>query len=196
MFKERHRLNIQTLRQETEADHHAAEESLPLMRPDLDTATYVHCLRTLYRVVAAWEEQAPSFAPDWLRTLLVARGRRSFLDRDLAWFGVPEIRARAVLPAMGDLPALLGAMYVMEGSTLGGQIIARHVAEALHLTQGRGDAFFRGHGSQTGPYWKEFCEVLKTNVPDDQTDTVIASAKAMFATFTDCMQERSVMDGS
>lgn len=187
-------MNIQTLRQETEADHHAAEEALPLMQPDLDTAKYVHYLRKLYGVVAAWEEQAPSFAPDWLRALLVARGRKSFLNRDLAWFGIPELRARAALPAMDNLPTLLGAMYVMEGSTLGGKIISRHVAETLHLTQGHGDAFFRGHGSQTGPYWKEFCEVLKTRIPDDQTDIVIASAKAMFATFADSMQEKSAMN--
>lgn len=85
-------------------------------------------------------------------------------------------------------------MYVMEGSTLGGQIIARHVQISLLLTQGHGNAFFLGHGIQTGPLWKEFCEMLKIRVPNDQTDRVIASAKAMFATFREWMWEKSVMD--
>ena len=164
------------------------------MRADLDTARYVHFLRKLYGVVAAWEEQAPSLSPDWLRALLVARTRKPLLESDLAWFHISAPQDRATLPFINDLPSLLGAMYVMEGSTLGGQIIARHVQVALSLVQGNGDAFLRGHGSQTGPLWKEFCEMLKTQVPNDETDRVIASAKAMFTTFGEWMQEKSVLD--
>jgi heme oxygenase (biliverdin-IX-beta and delta-forming) len=187
-------LNIQTLRQQTEADHHAAEDALPLMKADLNTAGYVQCLGKLYGVVAAWEEQAPALSPNWLRAFIVARTRKPLLDRDLSWFHIPAPQERATLPFITDLPSLLGAMYVMEGSTLGGQIIARHVQITLPLSQGHGDAFFRGHGLQTGALWMEFCEMLKTQVPNDQTDTVIASAKAMFATFGEWMQEKSVMD--
>ena len=189
-------MDIQTLRQQTEADHRSAEESLPLMQPNLDRATYVDCLGKWYGVIAAWEEQASSFAPDWLLPLLLTRSRRPLLALDLAWFGVLAPLGRSALPSLRDLPSLLGAMYVIEGSSLGGQIIARHVETALFLTPGQGDSFFRGHGSQTGPLWKEFCEMLKTQVPDDQTDTVIASAKRMFATVRFWMQERSVVDGS
>lgn len=164
------------------------------MKADLSTAEYVQCLRKLYGVVAAWEEQAPSLSPNWLRALFVARSRKHLLEDDLAWFSTSAPQDRAKLAFITDLPGLLGAMYVMEGSTLGGQIIARHVQIALPLTQGHGAAFFRGHGSQTGSLWKEFCEMLATQVPNDQTDTVIASAKAMFATFGEWMQEKSVMD--
>src|ERR1700684_2396519 len=81
-----HYLNIQTLRQQTEADHQAAESALPLMKADLNTAGYIHCLRKLYPLVAAWEEQAPSLSPIWLRALLITRNRRPLLDLDLAWF--------------------------------------------------------------------------------------------------------------
>jgi heme oxygenase len=81
----------------------------------------------------------------------------------------------------------------MEGSTLGGQIIARHVESALPLAQGHGDVFFRGHGSQTGALWKEFCEMLKNQVPNHETNRVIISAKAMFATFGEWIEEKSVL---
>jgi len=164
------------------------------MKVDLDTAGYVGCLRKLYPVVAAWEDQAPSLSPNWLRELLEPRNRKPLLDRDLAWFhtSVPQERAR--FPFITDLPSILGAMYVMEGSKLGGQFIARHVQITLPLTQGHGDAFFRGHGSQTGSLWKEYCEMLEVQVPNAQTDKVIASAKAMFATFIEWTQVKSVMD--
>ena len=193
MFEERHHLNMNTLKQQTEEEHRAAERGLPLMRPGLDSTDYAHCLKRLYGVVAAWEELAPVLAPAWLRALLIPRQRRTFLDHDLAWFGITAPHGRAPLPALQDLPSLLGAMYVMEGSTLGGQIIARHVQTSLALTPGCGNAFFRGHGSQTGLLWKEFCEMLTTRVPDDQTHQVVTSAKATFAIFGAWMQEKSVL---
>jgi heme oxygenase (biliverdin-IX-beta and delta-forming) len=58
--------------------------------------------------------------------------------------------ARPTVPEMTSAADLLGAMYVMEGSTLGGQLIARHVELVLGLTAGQGNAHFRGHNERTG----------------------------------------------
>ena len=185
-------LNIQLLRQQTEADHRAVEDALPLMQTGLNQTKYVACLARLYGVIAAWDEYTPAYAPEWLRLSILSRNRRLMLEDDLACFGVTAPGDRATLPPMSDLAGLLGAMYVMEGSTLGGQIIARHVRTVLPLTEDHGSAFFRGHGAQTGPLWKDFCEMLKDHVPDDQTATVIASAKAMFATFGQWMEQGSI----
>jgi heme oxygenase len=57
------------------------------------------------------------------------------------------------------------------------------VERVLGLTAGQGNAYFRGHNERTGQLWKEFCDALRTNVPDSETDTVIAAAKAMFGVF-------------
>jgi heme oxygenase (biliverdin-IX-beta and delta-forming) len=187
-------LDILRLRKETEADHLAVEAAFPLLDWRLDRARYVLCLERMYGVVAAWEERAAELAPDWLQPLLLARSRREMLKQDLAWFGVSASEERPALPPMSDLPSLLGTMYVMEGSTLGGQIIARQVAESLALEDGRGSAYFRGHVEKTGAMWKEFCEVLKVQVPENEADAVILSAKAMFLTFGDWMRERSGVD--
>ncbi len=154
------------------------------MHDALGREEYVNCLRRLYGVVAAWEQRAAELAPDWLQPVLAARSRQPLLLRDLACFGVaPPSTIKPELPPMNTLPALLGCMYVMEGSTLGGQLIARHVEKTLDLTEGDGDAFFRGHGERTGQMWKEFCELLKTKITDQQADEAIASARAMFACF-------------
>jgi heme oxygenase (biliverdin-IX-beta and delta-forming) len=87
-------------------------------------------------------------------------------------------------------------MYVMEGSTLGGQLIAKQLQKTLHLSAGKGDAYFRGHGDQTGPMWREFCEMLKVRVTDEETESAVLSAKAMFATYGSWMLEKSAMDDS
>jgi heme oxygenase len=197
VFEERHHLDIQRLRQETETDHRNVEGAVPLMHQGLSIAEYVQCLQRIYGVVAAWEERAAEVAPEWLQPALLARQRRPLLKLDLAWFGVAEKDdRRPTLPEMNSLPSFFGTMYVMEGSTLGGQFIARHVEAALHLSEGRGNSYFRGHGSQTGQLWKEFCEMLKLRIPEEQTDAVVVSAKAMFRTFGTWMQRKSAMDGS
>jgi heme oxygenase (biliverdin-IX-beta and delta-forming) len=197
MFEERCDLDIQRLRRETEVEHRAVEQSLPLMHEGLDTAQYVLCLRRMYGIVAAWEEHAAEIAPEWMRPTLAARQRKHLLKLDLTWFGATkQDDSRPALPNMKDVPSLLGAMYVMEGSTLGGQLIARHLEATLPLIEGRGDSYFRGHGALTGPMWKEFCEMMKIHVPDDQTDVVVASARAMFTAFREWMQGNPAMDGS
>jgi heme oxygenase len=197
VFEEYRDLDMQKLRQETHSDHQAIEGTSPLMLQNLSIAEYVQCLRGLYGVVAAWEERAPEVAPEWLQPTLVARQRKHLLQRDLASFGeLQDDQGRSILPDMPDLPSLLGTMYVIEGSTLGGQYIARHVETVLPLSEGRGSSYFRGKGSQTGQMWKEFCEILKTRISDEQTDAVVISAKAMFRTFGTWMTRKSAMNGS
>lgn len=197
-------MDIQKLRQATEADHRAVEDAVPLLRKGLSIARYVQCLVQIYGIVAAWEECALQVAPSWLQSALIARQRKPLLELDLAWFGqtppgqiqpgqTGKDNQRPTLPAMNNLPSLLGTMYVMEGSTLGGIFIARHVEAALNLSEGRGNSYFRGNGNRTGPMWNEFCGVLQQRIPDDQTDAVVVSAKAMFATFAAWMRRNPVL---
>ena len=197
MVEEHHDLDVQKLRRETEADHQAVEGAIPLMHEGLSQAEYVQCLARMHGVVAAWEERAAQVVPPWLQTTLNARRRTPLLERDLEWFGVTKLDTRRpALPEMSDHASFLGTMYVMEGSTLGGQFIARHVEATLNLNEGKGSSYFRGHGTQTGPMWKEFCEILKLRIPGEQTEAVIVSAKAMFNTFGNWMQQKSAIYGS
>ena len=147
-------------------------------------------------MVAAWEEHSDAIAPEWLRESLTARSRRGMLYQDLAWFGSSPPLSRPALPPLQDLPDLLGAMYVMEGSTLGGQLIARKVEATLCLQRGAGNSYFVGHGDLTGVMWKKFCQILMNNVSDSDTEAVIQGAKAMFMTFGLWMRAMPAPDGS
>jgi heme oxygenase (biliverdin-IX-beta and delta-forming) len=185
-------MDLEQLRRETLPDHNAVEQSVPLMNEELDVGTYVSYLLKLHGMIAAWEEWAARNAPVWIQPLLAARQRGQLLMLDLTWFGAASCgEARPTLPAMTDAAGLLGAMYVMEGSTLGGQLIARHVERVLGLTAGQGNAYFRGHNERTGQLWKELCDALRTKVPACETDAVIAAAKAMFAVFGSWMRMAS-----
>ena len=74
--------------------------------------------------------------------------------------GAYVIRHRLELPHVERWPASIGYFYVIECSTLGGQLLARHFRERL----GAGDAalaFLLGYRHDTGLMWKEMVGVLE-----------------------------------
>ncbi len=68
----------------------------------------------------------------------------------------------------------LGALYVLEGATLGGQVIIRQLKKnplfaLLPL------AYYNVYAEQTGTLWKQFLEVL--NQCEDDTSTLLGAQK-------------------
>lgn len=199
-------MDLRQLREETRPEHEATEASMPLMSPDLTVASYAAVLRRLLPVVAGWERWAEAHAPAAVRPLLPARRRSHLLEADLQCLGAdaePNASVGAPIDWMavvtGDAgvagpregaagggerfeAGFLGAMYVLEGSTLGGRFIARHVEEALALRPGCGNAYFQGHGDATGRVWRETTALL-TALPQGEAETVIAAARRTFRAF-------------
>lgn len=191
------------LRERTRSEHEAVEAAMPLMQKTLTRELYVHVLRCLFPVVHDWERWALKGAPSDLLPLVEARRRSALLADDLLFFNSdPDYDASVVIDALDRLAAdkgpqsyaaiFLGAMYVMEGSTLGGQYIARHVEERLGLRQCEGDAYFRGYGDQTGPMWTEFKKHLH-DIHDKEKERAIEAAKAMFRIFGDSLRSCLVL---
>lgn len=201
-------MDLKLLREATRPEHEATEAAVPLTQPDLTETDYVAVLQRLHGVVCAWDTVAAAEAPEAYAELVRQRRRCASLEADLQFFGASSPVPPAALPDQirsliapknqqqpGRLQVngpdersserssrFLGAMYVLEGSTLGGQYIAHHVEAALDLRPGEGDRFFRGYGQETMPKWREFQQVLLA-VPDAQGDAVIDAAKGMFGIF-------------
>ena len=186
-------MDLTRLREQTAGEHAQTEDTVPLMSPMLTRADYLVTLRRLYRVVSAWDRWVDAHAPDDLLPLLTGRRRASLLQHDLEAMG--ETAPADALPMdrmessiAGDPRSIfLGRMYVMEGSTLGGQYIARHAEETLGVSSGEGNRYFRGYGEATGERWREFRAVLQA-LPDNEESTVTGSAREMFSIFRDVMQ--------
>lgn len=186
-------MDLKLLRDATRPEHEATEAVVPLTKPDLTREEYVAVLQRFHTVVATWDSFATAHAPVTLAELVGARRRAAALESDLAFFGqstVPGVISTHLLQQMRDLTEadsgnpsrFLGAMYVLEGSTLGGRYIAAHVEAVLGLKPGEGDRFFRGYGERTMPMWREFQQVLLA-IPDAESDAVIDAARRMFALF-------------
>jgi heme oxygenase len=93
----------------------------------------------------------------------------------------------AALPRCEDLPQIntcadgFGVLYVLEGSTLGGQLIAREMHAKFGFDERSGAAFFRSHGDNVGKMWLEFCVQARRYV--DSPDKRFAAVRAAEETF-------------
>lgn len=188
-----------TLLKESTRDQHARAESLVrLMEPGVTRDAYRRHLEALHGVWAPLEPALHARLGAALPTCLSPR--LGLLETDLRALGVavrPAHRGspRAPLlllaaPTQPDLgPALLpasdagawGALYVLEGSALGGQVLARHLERALGPSLPL--AFFRGAGEDVGARWRAFCRALDAHVPAGEADALVQGARATFERF-------------
>lgn len=173
------------LRAETRPYHDAVEQNPfnQALRASTVTAEGTASFLTrMYGFLQPYETHlrvhAASFGPGWQ---LERRYRAPLLLEDLARLGylaTPPLCP--AMPPLDTLPQLLGAMYVLEGSTLGGQVIARQLAKAGIEAR----AYFGGHGDQTGPLWKTFCQQLEEATTAASSGAVVASAIHTFQTLS------------
>ena len=102
-----------------------------------------------------------------------SRGIAGRIKNDLAALNDRRpIIVSAAIPQIRSVPEACGAMYVIEGSTLGGQVIARMIRENpdIQITD-ESLTFFRGYDENTMPMWKKFQGFLNDTF---QTETQIA----------------------
>ncbi len=150
---------LDRLKQDTRAHHDRVEAQVRVLEPGFTLADYRELLARMWGFYRPVEDQLASFGERWRESDFTPEGRwkASLLERELAEWGIGR-DALARLPVCTDLPALdsvaaaLGCMYVLEGATLGGAIIARQ----LQRVWGTRSAFFGSYGSSTGAMWKAF----------------------------------------
>jgi heme oxygenase len=177
---------LQRLKADTAERHHRLERDLDLMRPDLTRAAWARVVGRLYGFYQPWEEAVGRTVDGGdLGELVSGRRKAAWLASDLTELGIPA-SDHAMLPRCDRLPDLgsaarvLGGMYVLEGATLGGQFISRHVEATLGLADGCGYSFFRGYGAETGRMWPAFREAVSAYAPRVDADIIVASACETF----------------
>jgi heme oxygenase len=127
---------------------HASIERVPamtrLLAPDLSVAEYAVVLQAMHAFHAALEPVVSAELCGHPVSALLDGGRIAALSLDLGWLGVAAVPARPALPRLDGAAAALGALYVIEGASLGGRVIARRVADHLGVIMGFGGSFYGG----------------------------------------------------
>ena len=127
--------------------------------------------------------------PDYLQ-----RRKTSALFNDLESLGMklPELAGDSDLPPITNHLQSLGALYVIEGSTLGGQIISKMVQQQLKLQDNNGLSFFNGYGDSTSQMWQIFKQAINQPIEIYQEDIVIESANNTFFKFSNWFDKQSL----
>ena len=160
----------------------------------LESRDYRDLLARLYGFYQPFESRFPEAPADMAAAIdaCATRARARSSPDDL--LAMKFRRRLERLPVCADLPAprseaeWLGALYVTEGSTLGGALIARALAKsgvpAEHLH------FFAGHGKANASMWISFLARLDALSAAPQACAVAeAAACATFAAFEAWMQD-------
>lgn len=187
---------MERLRAETRQQH-TATEAIPFSTAILDgtlpraayaaqLAAYLPVHRAVEAAVAAGRH--PALAQVWTDDML----RTPLLEADLDELGATDEdarRARTQAEEMAswveilsatDPIAILGVLYVLEGSTLGGAILRRHLASAFALTDA-GLRYYSPYGTHPKPHWVAFGERMNAAMADDaHADRVVAAAAETF----------------
>ena len=150
----------------------------------IDLSAYTALLSRLYGFHRAFELTA-GLAPQ----------RTTWLENDLTALGVSADQ-RAALPYCSAFAEtalheyILGALYVVEGSALGGRGLARQLDDLLGVGIFAGRHFFSGNGAETGRVWRNYLAQLET-VPDVEMKwaAVVDGATETFAIFEQWLEK-------
>lgn len=176
---------LRRLREATAEDHERVEAALDLVHPELDRPRLADAMTTLHgfwRAAEAglddWAARCPADAGrvEWSR-----RRRGHLYAADLRALGRPPGDREPVLRTVGDTDEALGRLYVLEGSTLGGTFIDRHLA-GLPAISGLRLRAFSPYGERTGAMWAAYRRTTREHVAaGGDADRVVLAAVETFA---------------
>lgn len=172
------------LRQQTSEQHAALDARLAPSGAPMSPQRYLAFLRATSAIVVPLE------VPLSMRLgSLFARGsgheRRERLTRDLALLDSRPADPWPTLPRIEDVPSAFGAAYVVLGSHLGGEVIAREL-----FGRDAGDdtptAYVKLYHPDVGGMWRRFAhalDALDATLDDTARQHAAAVAVAVFTAF-------------
>lgn len=178
---------LDTLRQATAACHQQIEARMN-WGDSMDLARYGRVLQGFDAFLAGWEPAVRAALPARLHAWFDGRTRRGMLRHDLQVLGLPTLRDAHAVMDVDSSAAAFGSLYVMEGSALGGQLIARQLAQQHGLDADSGARYFIGWGAETGVHWREFRALCEREVGEHAADRGNAATAAV-ATFNALLRQ-------
>ena len=178
------------LRAET-AENHKELESLmfvnEIMNNSLSIAHYKKLLTINYIIHQKLENRLANMLDIEIANKLQMNSRLklSALEKDLEYWKIDSL----TLPALNfelfvpekNTAAVLGALYVLEGATLGGNVIKKHILANLNFIGAEGGLNYYGvYGEELSAKWKSFVQILNESVLEADYEKCVNSANETF----------------
>lgn len=186
------------LKRATQDLHRRAEHAVNIESVCLELHSYRALLGRLLGYYEPLESQLSSFAWDSAGLDFGTRRKSAWLRQDLAFLGI-DLKQQNQLPRCSQLPqprsmaAALGVMYVLEGATLGGQVILRMIDKNLQLSAPGGAnfqaGFHAGYGPHTGSMWMSFKAAATAQLDSSaRIEEAVHTARETFITYEKWVQ--------
>ena len=190
---------LEALRTGTALLHVALEKRLPFFSEYLDADWFRRLLQAYYGFYGPMEAALYDceLIPDGYDTEL--RVKTPTLLSDLLALGLNDMAINDLprctqLPLLDTPAACLGALYVLEGATLGGQVLRREMAQRLDLDADNGGAFLNVYGPETGRRWKDFLDYLGHQPLDAPAKQhAVDAARSTFSGFEQWLDSQEVL---
>jgi heme oxygenase len=147
-----------------------------------------------YRAVEAAIDR--SLAAQSLDFSYEPRRKLQWIRADLLHFGInpEEDRFKPAVPVgpldILDAGQLVGLLYTIEGSSMGGQVISGFLASNLALSPKSGARFFYGYGDQVVSFWNQFEAFMDATLTGDAIQSrANDSARSTFAMMESILDE-------
>ncbi|MFS0722992.1 biliverdin-producing heme oxygenase [Paenibacillus sp. 1P07SE] len=183
------------LKEETAPMHEHIEKNeyaAAIMNNSLSMEKYKDYLMKFYGFIKPWEARLHEVEhPHGSALSEPSRNKTKWLEQDLTALGVKrqELDRLPLCDALPDLTTrarALGSLYVLEGSTLGGQMIAKKLAQVLPVDPQENCRYFYSYGPHTRERWQEFRQELEEEADTaEKEEQMIAAARETFV-LLDC----------
>ena len=186
--------NVSTNIKEATKDAHVALEKQVVQRLKSirSNADYAALLKYFYAYFSHVEKAIAPYITESLLPDYKERRNSNYIKNDILALGskIEDLPATTV-PVIDNTVKALGALYVMEGSIMGGSIIVK-MLEKGGVTDGV--SFFSGYGEATGPMWQKFVAVMNREaISDAQQTDMINAANETFSHFSKVFEQTPVV---
>jgi heme oxygenase (biliverdin-IX-beta and delta-forming) len=181
---------IDRLRQETRIVHGELDETLHLIDRLGARAQRAGVLAGYYRFHHRAEAAIAPFLGDIAGLDFAARRRCQLIAEGIGILGQEMWPDRADSLGLTTSSEAFGALYVLEGSSLGGRVILKELKRRGVPLAGLG--FLDPYGFNTGPRWRAFLAILEREAgsPEQQHEAVTGALNA-FAFAKSCLCKES-----
>ncbi|WP_010522658.1 biliverdin-producing heme oxygenase [Aquimarina agarivorans] len=166
----------------TKTQHQSVEKVLIGELKNLQNAKdYANLLHRLYAFYAPVEAQLQNIINENFMPDIKLRQHMHRILQDLSILGYPikpidcNETLQITTPSYG-----LGVLYVIEGSTLGGQIISAMLIKQLNLNDATAISYFSSYKDQTLPMWKQLKSEVLASQEELNEHQIVSGAKDTF----------------
>jgi len=172
---------IQRIKMETQCIHHQIENNslfTKIITKEITLPEYVNLLQILYDFISPYEYSIIKKHPN----LISGREKIPLLRADLLQIGQSDqYKKNNYIPEICNKAIAFGYLYIIEGSTLGGQVLSKSLKQNNKLFTDITINYFNSYGADTRRKWNEFLAILlNQNFSPSQEETMIETTSIIF----------------